>query len=708
MGGPTDRGAWLRFEGMGDYRGEVRSAQLGAGSGARLVRWIALCHAGPIAACLGPSGDVPSAPGPTRTSAQEMSPPTSGRRSAPGWASALLSFCYVMLPVAALGTLYLLPYLRGEATDPLGFDTPHYLWRANLVHASGLDALSSIPVPFLNPNADRPGFPVLASLIQTARGPSPRELLFVFPAIGAIAIGGAAGAFAVEILDEPPWAFPLYAILVGGSLAVVQTASGSLDNLTADSVALAAAAVALMAASGRRCVIAGGILVAAALMIHWVIAGLMMMLLGLLASFLVPASIDRREAGARLRDTPSARLVAVLGLGSVIAVLGLSTNWAELHRPQIGRSRIAGKVAARIPSLHLWLTIPLAAAGAACLWWLRRSTLRRWGCLFLGCWMAVLAVGASAFWILDGRRVPLYRVAEFVLAIPILCAAAVVATPRLAGDRRWLRAAIGVVLAVTSVTVSLRLADAAWRNESSIMDPVTSAEVDAAVTYVHTVPADRPIIFVVSASGFTASDRVIRAELPGELIGRVRTFVGAGSDLLAGRPPSFGQNFDVQRSWDGVKDLLHEDYVAIWLSSLNRFADAPAGARAIAPGVKIVRGPDPTVAHHLSVSGAPSEGELARAALAALAILLIVGLGWSAALIDANWLARLGFAPAFGVAVLVLGGVIGARLGWSVAGTSGSVLFAMLATTGWLIVGIEAVVGRSSARRRAAESHLAE
>jgi hypothetical protein len=685
----------LRFEGMPEYGGDVRSAQLGARSGARLVRWIALRHAG---------STRPIASGPTRAPAQEQeSPRASG--SVSGWAQALLSFCYVMVPVVALGTLYLLPYLRGEATSPLGFDTPHYLWRANLVHAFGLDTLSSIPVPFLNPNADRPGFPVLASLIQTAKGPTPGMLLFLVPAIAAIAIGGAAGAFAVEVLDEPQWSFPLYAVLVGGSLAVVQTASGSLDNLTADSVVLAAATVALIAASGRRGVIAGGILIASALLIHWIIAGLLMMLLALLASFLLPASIDRREAGARLRDTPSGRLVAVLGSGSVIALFGLWISRAELHTPQIGKARISNKVAARIPSLRLWLTVPLAVAGSACLWWLRRSTLRRWGCLFLGCWVAVLAVGATAYWILDGRDVPLYRVAEFVLAVPILCAAAVVAAPRLAGDRRWLGVAIGVAIAVASVAVSLRLADAAWNDESSIMDPVISAEVAASVTYLHIVPADSPVIFVVSGNGFTASDRVIRAELPGELIARVRTFQGASGDLLAGRPPSFGQAEDIQRSWEGVKDLLHEDYVAIWLSSLNRLADAPAGARAIAPGVMVIRGPDPTAAQALSVSDGPSQGELIRAGVTTLTILLIVGLGWSTALVDAGWLARLGLAPAFGVAVLVLGGVIGARVGWSLVGAAGGVLFAALAMSGWLIVGVEAVVGRYRAKESGGVGH---
>ena len=99
------------------------------------------------------------------------------------------------------------------------------------------------------------------------------------------------------------------------------------------------------------------------------------------------------------------------------------------------------------------------------------------------------------------------------------------------------------------------------------------------------------------------------------------------------------------------------------------------------------------VAQRLSVSDGPSPGELIRAGVTALAILLIVGLGWSTALVDAGWLARLGLAPAFGVAVLVLGGVIGARVGWSLVGAAGGVLFAALAMSGWLIVGVEAVVG---------------
>ena len=94
--------------------GDVRSAQLGARSGARLVHWIALRHTGPTR---------PVASGSTRAAAQEQeSPRATG--SVSRLARTLLSFCYVMVPVVALGTLYLLPYrvvrrqVRSASTPP--------------------------------------------------------------------------------------------------------------------------------------------------------------------------------------------------------------------------------------------------------------------------------------------------------------------------------------------------------------------------------------------------------------------------------------------------------------------------------------------------------------------------------------------------------------------------------------------------------------
>ena len=297
-----------------------------------------------------------------------------------------------------------------------------------------------------------------------------------------------------------------------------------------------------------------------------------------------------------------------------------------------------------------------------------------------------------------GGTIPLYRVAEFVLAVPILCAAAVVAAPRLAGDRRWLGVAIGVA---HRRYLRDRLPAIGGRcMEGRILDH-GSCDLRGSGCSGY-LPAHRPCGQPhhlrrqwERLHGFRSRDPRRASRRPHRPGPDVQ---GASADLLAGRPPSFGQADDIQRSWEGVKDLLHEDYVAIWLSSLNRLADAPAGARAVAPGVMVIRGPDPTVAQRLSVSDGPSQGELIRAGVTALAILLIVGLGWSAALVDAGWLARLGLAPAFGVAVLVLGGVIGARVGWSLVGAAGSVLFAALAMSGWLIVGVEAVVGRYRAK----------
>ncbi len=142
------------------------------------------------------------------------------------------------LAIVVIAALFLLPYLRGDSVVPFGFDTAHYIWRANVTIADGLDALRTF-APELNANAERPAFPVLASLIDAAGGPSPYLLAFLTPAVFATAVGLAAGSFAVDVLEEPPWAFAVFAIVVGGSLAVVRTAVGSLDALLVESVVLA-------------------------------------------------------------------------------------------------------------------------------------------------------------------------------------------------------------------------------------------------------------------------------------------------------------------------------------------------------------------------------------------------------------------------------------------------------------------------------------
>ena len=50
-------------------------------------------------------------------------------------------------------------------TTPIANDTLKYIWRSNLVGAQGLHALSAIPAG-TTVNADRPGFPLVASILH--------------------------------------------------------------------------------------------------------------------------------------------------------------------------------------------------------------------------------------------------------------------------------------------------------------------------------------------------------------------------------------------------------------------------------------------------------------------------------------------------------------------------------------------------------------
>jgi hypothetical protein len=175
----------------------------------------------------------------------------------------------VIIPAIIVAGLFLSLYISRHAVIPVGADTPQYLWRARLAELGGLKALPlHLPNP-LQPNADRPGYPILASLFHAGTGVTPLQMAYLVPAVLSVVIGLAGAAFARGGMREPSWSFAVYAVLIGASVNVAITAYGYIDNLTIDGVLIAAACMALLAADGRPAIGAGVFLLVGAVVIEW-------------------------------------------------------------------------------------------------------------------------------------------------------------------------------------------------------------------------------------------------------------------------------------------------------------------------------------------------------------------------------------------------------------------------------------------------------
>ena len=66
--------------------------------------------------------------------------------------------------------------------------------------------------------------------------------------------------------------------------------------------------------------------------------------------------------------------------------------------------------------------------------------------------------------------------------------------------------------------------------------------------------------------------------------------------------------------------------------------------------------------------------------------LAVLGSGWSVSLVESDWLERTALAPAFGIAALVVGGVIADRLGLGLTGGPAVGLVVVVAALGWAAV----------------------
>jgi hypothetical protein len=326
-------------------------------------------------------------------------------------------------------------------------------------------------------------------------------------------------------------------------------------------------------------------------------------------------------------------------------------------------------------------------------------------------WTAVTIVGVLVFE--AGRNAPAHRFLSFFLPVPILIAAAVLAAGRFAGSwsRRWggwVRIGVVTFGVLALGTLGYRAfyvqlpADRGveWLDTGKIHDALAaSAYLDAA-----RIPMRAPIVFVVDDTGPNPLSFVpemaymVRSVLPADRTLNAHFYVGDPERYLAGQPtyrpnpPTYDQNEN--RFWPDVRALLPRKPVALLLASFNPAFARVAAAHpdwTVAPGVIALHGPRPAVLVPAPPLPAfPYPAGLAFLGAITFGSLVVIGAGWALALLPRLRLFEtMALSPAFGIAALVLFGVVMNELGLSLGGA--------LAV---LVGPVAAVVGLALAARR--------
>jgi len=104
----------------------------------------------------------------------------------------------------------------------------------------------------------------------------------------------------------------------------------------------------------------------------------------------------------------------------------------------------------------------------------------------------------------------------------------------------------------------------------------------------------------------------------------------------------------------------------------------------LGPGVTLISGPAPRHIEAGVPPRAPPGIELAFMVAILLAVLVLTGGGWAAALSDLPALGIVSVAPAFGVAILSCTGLVASRLGVPLHGLAGAGLVGGIAIAGWI------------------------
>jgi hypothetical protein len=604
----------------------------------------------------------------------------------------------LVLSVVLIAGLFLRSPIERKLVVPPGPDTSVHLWRARVAAASDLRSLfDAAPFDF-QVNPDRVGLPVLASVLS-AVGVPPWRLMFVTPALAACLLAAAAWAFA-RAAGEPRWASPIYAIMVSVSVPFALTTRSRLDNALSDGLIVGAAAALVWLADGRGAGRLATVLLAGGLLMHWAVGGLFVAVGLVFALLLLPESLRRRRRGDTWSSTPSVRVSAALGAGSLVGAGPLLlTPGANLPHRGTGRHFRANVV----HLLPRYRVPAIAAAGgsiAAVVRSLRDGGPFRHVTLLLGAWL-LPAVAASILYV-AGIDLPLMRFLGATMALPLLAAVLLSSLVTWASDVRGrLRApavAIGsAAVAGTLIVSALAAGDVIDGSGPSITEDELPL-VQAAVAYAVRVRAPEVVIVVSHRPG--RAFRRVRMLAPPWLIPRVGVFEGEPRTLFerAEAPPDQVppglEGVELKNasiSADGVTRMRVEGAIALslepFMKRFRRLATDPSN-REIADGVMLLGDGDPPASIVDGLAGdirplaPPTAGSLVRDTAAALVALLIIGLGWSAILVPARWDVRVALAPCIGMAGILVVGTVAGLGGLPLGGGFGLAMSVLIAAGG--------------------------
>jgi hypothetical protein len=345
--------------------------------------------------------------------------------------------------------------------------------------------------------------------------------------------------------------------------------------------------------------------------------------------------------------------------------------------------------------------VAAAAVGAVSLLVPRGEPGRRRAAWLLIPW-ALLPVGAALFYAV-GRTIPVQRSLSFALAIPLLGALGAVGAIGWLRDRAGrLAGAAAALLTAAALVVSISFGWEVWRSRRPWSDDGRLASFRAVAAYV--AHADRPAVIVVDAVpgeggrahgefGTVPVLRRVRAELPAGLALRTTVYLGdpdrLAADLPTLRPDVPGYDEISRATWGAVRLLLLSDPVIVVVRS--HFNGFRAAVREhpdwmTTPSMAVVSGPPPSP-DRPPPPERPSAASLAMWWAASLAVITLAGAAWAARLGEGSFGMRIALAPATGLAVLVVAGVLVERLGIRMGGPGG-LMTVIILTLGGTVVAI--------------------